>query len=134
MILLPVSMGPWRHPIYLIYTSGPFRHMVICSKFELFRIQNCRGSLFFNPSSFDLCPQFNRKNGYVACILISMNGCMYKCHKCCFVEGCGLLHYVLRNGNLTITSQPWMAQRNEGDIVQSWDRTFVLLLIFCAST
>jgi hypothetical protein len=52
----------------------------------------------------------------------------------CFVEGCGLLHYVLRNGNSTITRQPWSAQRNERDIVQSWDRTFVLLLIFCAST
>jgi hypothetical protein len=52
----------------------------------------------------------------------------------CFVEGYGLLHYFLRNGNLTITRQPWRAQRNERDIVQSWDRTFVLHVIFCAST
>jgi len=51
----------------------------------------------------------------------------------CFVEGCELLHYVLRNGNCTITRQPRRAQRIERDIVQSWDRTFVLLLIFCAS-
>jgi hypothetical protein len=51
----------------------------------------------------------------------------------CFVEGCGLLHYVLRNGNSTITRQPWRVQRNEKNIVQSCDRYFVLLLIFCAS-
>lgn len=126
-------MGPWRHPIYLIYTSRPFSHMVICSKFELFRIQNCRGSLFFNPSSSNLCSHFNRQNGYAACILISMNGCMYKCHNCLF-------YLRLRTSSLCFKKWQFYYYQSAMKGTKKWERyctilgkTFVSLLIFCAS-
>jgi hypothetical protein len=93
--------------------------MVICSKFELFRIQNCRGSLFFNPPVLIFVHISIEKMGmWLAYSSLSVDVCT-NATSVCFVEGCGLLHYVLRNGNSTITRQPWRAQRNEREIVQS---------------